>query len=264
VTEVGLVEPPVSPAGGTAPELVLELRELAVGYGSISVAKKINLQARAGSIVAVLGRNGAGKTTTLHTIAGVLAPLAGEVVINGRRARGALHQRVREHGLGLVTEDRAVIRRLSVIDNLRLGSGHPDVAFDLFPELKPLRRRKAGLLSGGEQQMVVLGRCLAAQPRLLLVDELSFGLAPLVVRRLLDELAAIARQRNVAVVLVEQHPALALSVADYGYVLSRGEIRMSGTADELSTRLSEIESSYLSDASAPGDGRVMPARPADS
>lgn len=262
MTDIGLVEPPVGRAGESTSDLVLELRDLAIGYGSISVARKMNLQARAGSIVAVLGRNGAGKTTTLHTIAGVLAPLGGEVVINGRRATGALHRRVREHGLGLVTEERAVIRRLSVIDNLRLGIGDPEVALDLFPELKPLRRRKAGLLSGGEQQMLVLGRCLAAQPRLLLVDELSFGLAPLVVRRLLDELAAIARERNVAVVLVEQHPTLALSVADYGYVLSRGEIRMSGTADDLRTRLSEIESSYLTEASAPGHN-VLPVRPAD-
>lgn len=238
---------PDAQGGPPGPAPVLEIRDLSVGYGQVSVARGMSLTVSSGSIVTLLGRNGAGKTTTLNTVAGVIPPLAGEVLVSGTAASGPLHQRVRRLGIGLVTEDRAIIRRLSVIDNLRLGRGDVDLAFQLFPELESLRKRTAGLLSGGEQQMLVLGRCLAAQPRLLLVDELSFGLAPMIVRRLLEALRAIATDHDVAVLLVEQHPSLALSAADYGYVLARGEIRLSGPAAELRGQLHEIERSYLSE-----------------
>ncbi len=241
---------------------VLELRNLSVGYGQVSVARGLNIAVSSGSIVTLLGRNGAGKTTTLHTVAGIIPPLGGEVLIDGAVARGSLHQRVGRLGIGLVTEDRAIIRRLSVIDNLRLGKGDLDLAFQLFPELTPLRRRTAGLLSGGEQQMLVLGRCLAARPRLLLVDELSFGLAPMIVRRLLDALRAIANDHEVAILLVEQHPSLALSAADFGYVLARGEIRLSGPAADLRGQLHEIERSYLSERGAPEHVELAAEAPA--
>lgn len=236
------------PSAQDAPP-VLELRDVSVGYGEVSVARGLNITVRSGSIVTLLGRNGAGKTTTLHTVAGVIDPLGGDVVFDGTNLRGPLHSRVRR-GIGLVTEERAIIRRLSVAENLRLGIGDPDFAFEMFPELAALRKRTSGLLSGGEQQMLVLGRCMAARPRLLLVDELSFGLAPKIVARLLEALRTMATDQNAAVLLVEQHPSLALSVADYGYVLARGEIRLSGAAAELRGRLHEIERSYLSQRAA--------------
>jgi branched-chain amino acid transport system ATP-binding protein len=231
------------------PAMALKLTDLAVGYGTQAVVRSINMDVAAGTITALLGRNGAGKTTILNTIAGVIPALRGDMWASGQRLVGPLHKRVISHRLGLVTEDRAVIRRLSVAENLRVGRGDAARAYELFPELVPLRKRKAGLLSGGEQQMLALGRCISVQPRLLLVDELSFGLAPLVVQRLLGALSQISKEAGVAVILVEQHPNLALSVADHGHVISRGEIRVTGTGKDLMGRLDEIERTYLSDVS---------------
>ena len=222
---------------------VLETRDLAVGYAGISVCRGLELVVSAGEIVALIGRNGAGKTTTLHTLAGILDPIAGEIEIGGYAATGQLHHRARA-GLTLVTEERTIIHRLTVIENLRLGRGDPQDALELFPELAPLRRRKAGLLSGGEQQILVLARSLAAKPRLLLIDELSFGLAPRIVRRMLKALRSAA-ENGTAVLLVEQHATMALSVADRAYVLGHGRIELAGRADELRGRLAEIERSYL-------------------
>jgi branched-chain amino acid transport system ATP-binding protein len=222
---------------------VLETRDLAVGYAGIAVCRGLDLVVSAGEIVALVGRNGAGKTTTLHTLAGVLDPIAGQIEVGGQPATGQLHQRARA-GLTLVTEERAIIHRLTVFENLRLGSGDPQDALELFPELAPLRRRKAGLLSGGEQQILVLARSLAAKPRLLLIDELSFGLAPRIVRRMLDALRSAA-ESGAAVLLVEQHATMALSVADRAYVLGHGRIELAGRADELRGRLAEVERSYL-------------------
>lgn len=224
----------------------LETRALAVGHSSVPVASGLDLTVGAGEVVALLGRNGAGKTTTLHTLAGILAPMSGDVLLSGRPATGSLHRRARS-GLALVTEDRAVIRRLTVAENLRLGRGRPSDGLTLFPELEPLRNRKAGLLSGGEQQMLVLARVLASRPTLLLVDELSFGLAPLVVDRLLKALRDAANA-GTGVLLVEQHAAMALSIADRGYVLGHGKIELAGSGTQLEHRLEEIERSYLSGA----------------
>lgn len=225
---------------------VLETKGLSVGYGNVAVASGLDLRVDAGEIVALLGPNGAGKTTTLHTIAGILPRIAGDVLYGQKPASGPLHFRARE-GVLLVTEERAVIRRLTVRENLRLAGVESGTAFKLFPELMRLSNRRAGLLSGGEQQMLVLGRAIAADPRLLLVDELSFGLAPLIVQRLAQALRLAASQ-GVAVLLVEQHAALALANSDRGYVLSRGEIQLAGTATQLIAQLSDIERSYLTSA----------------
>lgn len=224
--------------------MVLELDRIAVGYGGVPVLGGIDLTARAGEVVAVLGANGVGKTTLLSTIAGVIGPISGRVEFAGVPLAGPLHRRSRR-GIALVTEERAVIRKLTVAENLRLGTRQPGEALKLFPELREMLHRKAGLLSGGEQQMLVLGRVLANEVRLLLVDEMSFGLAPLVVRRLLAAIREAA-DRGAAVLLVEQHPALALGIADRGYVLSHGSVRLSGTAHDLLGRLEEIEQAYLS------------------
>ena len=222
---------------------ILRVEGLSVGYGKQAVITGMDLSVCRGEVVALLGRNGAGKTTTLMTVAGALAPIRGEIMLNGARAAGSLDKRAR-HGLGFVTEDRAIIRHLTVRENLRLGQADPGTVFDMFPELAKLHNRRAGLLSGGEQQMLALGRCLAVKPSLVLIDELSLGLAPLVVERLLGSVRQAAADGS-AVLLVEQKAAMALSVADRGYVVGRGAIELSGTSSDLLGQLDAIESSYL-------------------
>ena len=221
---------------------MLEVRGLAAGYGDVPVVHGIDLRVDAGEVVALLGPNGAGKTTTLLALGGVL-PSTGEVRYDDRPLTGPLHRRARR-GLGLITEERAVFRQLSTRTNLALGAGGVDGALEVFPELDRLLDRKAGLLSGGEQQMVVLARALAARPRLLLVDELSLGLAPMMVARLLTALGEAAAD-GMSVLLVEQHARQALEVAARAYVLLRGAIELEGTGADLLARLPEIERTYL-------------------
>jgi branched-chain amino acid transport system ATP-binding protein len=229
---------------GDAGSPVLSTHDLAVGYSGVPVVRGLNIEVRAGEVVSLLGRNGAGKTTLMHTLAGVIAPVSGRIMINGVRPPAAFHARVRA-GLGLVTEERSIIRRLSVLDNLRLGRGSVDAALARFPELISLRHRRGGLLSGGEQQMLALAKLLAAQPSLLLIDELSLGLAPLIVDRLLTEVRRAATEDGTSVLLVEQQPATALRVADRAYVIAGGEVKLTGPAAELLGRRGEIEALYL-------------------
>jgi branched-chain amino acid transport system ATP-binding protein len=223
---------------------VIEARALTAGYGDLAAVRDLDLEVHPGELVALLGPNGAGKTTTLLTLAGWLKPLSGTVLWRGREARGGLHQRARD-GLALVPETRSVFMGLSAEANLRLGRGSPERAYEIFPALRDLRRRRAGLLSGGEQQMLTMARALAGEPALLLADELSLGLAPIIVRRLLDTVREAA-DRGVGVLLVEQNTRHALSVCDRAYVLRRGRIVLSGTAAELSEREIDLTSSYLS------------------
>jgi branched-chain amino acid transport system ATP-binding protein len=229
--------------------VLLEARGVAFGYGKVPVVEDVDLRVAEGQVIVLLGANGAGKTTVLRGLAGELRPARGEVHWLGDRARSPLHVRCRE-GLAYVSEERSVFSRLSVLDNLRLGRGRVETALDLAPELRPLLRRRAGLLSGGEQQILTLARALAAQPKVLLADELSLGLAPQVAERLLEAARVSARERNVGVVIVEQHLRVALHYADYGYVIQRGRLVMSGSAAELSARVEEIEASYLTQAGA--------------
>jgi branched-chain amino acid transport system ATP-binding protein len=221
---------------------MLEIRGLTAGYGDVPVVHGIDLRVDAGEVVALLGPNGAGKTTTLLALGGVL-PSTGEVRYGDQPLTGPLHRRARL-GLGLITEERAVFRQLSTRTNLALGAGGVDGALEVFPELDRLLDRKAGLLSGGEQQMVVLARALAARPRLLLVDELSLGLAPMMVARLLTALGEAAAD-GMGVLLVEQHARQALEIAARAYVLLRGAIELEGTGADLLARLPEIERTYL-------------------
>jgi len=222
---------------------LIESKDLWAGYTSLPVVRDVNISVGPGEVVALMGGNGAGKTVLLRTLAGVLKPLQGEILWKGAPARGPLHQRVR-NGLGFVTESRAIFRSLSVASNLRLGRGDPARAVDYFPELEKLMRRKAGLLSGGEQQMLSLGRALAAEPALLLADELSLGLAPVIVQRLLTALEK-ARDGGAGILLVEQHANVALSIADRAYVLQRGRVVLEGPARELRDRVSELRHTYL-------------------
>jgi branched-chain amino acid transport system ATP-binding protein len=222
--------------------VVLETRGVSAGYGDITVVRDLTMHVESGEIVAMLGRNGAGKTTALLTLAGALRPLSGEICFLGSSDRSSLASRARR-GLGLMTDDRSIFFSLTVRENLRLARGTRDVR-ELFPELERLLNRSAGLLSGGEQQMLGLATVLSRAPKLLLIDELSFGLAPRVVQRLMKAVRAAA-DSGTAVVLVEQFARLALDVADRAYVLVNGRVDTEGRAKELRDNLSEIESNYL-------------------
>ncbi|WP_433218283.1 ABC transporter permease subunit [Dactylosporangium sp. CS-047395] len=224
---------------------LIEARGLSAGYGDLAALRDLDLVVRPGEIVALLGPNGAGKTTTLLTLAGELKPLAGSVQWRGRPASARLHRRARE-GMAFVPEERSVFMQLSAAENLRLGRGSRQLALDTFPELAPLLDRRAGLLSGGEQQILTLARALAGRPALLLADELSLGLAPLVVDRLLRAIRQAADD-GLGVLLVEQQAARALEVADRAYVLRRGRVITEGSSAELARDWSKLERSYLSE-----------------
>jgi branched-chain amino acid transport system ATP-binding protein len=223
---------------------VLAARGLCAGYGAVTVVRDLNLEVAPGEVLAILGPNGAGKTTTLRTLAGSLPPLAGHVEIHGSGTRAPLHRRSRE-GLGFVTEERSVFSTLTTRQNLLVGRGcDPAKTVRMFPELEPLLGRRAGLLSGGEQQMVTLGRALARPLKVLLADELSLGLAHKVVDRLLQAVREAA-DAGLAVVLVEQHVSRVLKIADRAIVLRQGKVEIEGTAADVRERLSDIEELYL-------------------
>lgn len=222
---------------------LLELVDLHAGYGAVEVVHGIDLQVGEGELVALLGPNGAGKTTTLSTVAGELPALGGEVRLFDCGPREPLHVRARK-GLAMVTQERAVLMELTAAENLRVSRCDAGRAVELFPELEPHLDRRVGLLSGGQQQMLALARCLARDARLLLVDELSLGLAPLVVDRLLAAVRSAA-DGGMGVLLVEQHVHKALAVADRVVVLRHGTVELTGTADDLRGRVDEIQAAYL-------------------
>lgn len=226
------------------PDVLIAARGLRLSYGAVAAVSGLDLEVRSGELVALMGANGAGKSTTLMGLAGLLKPSSGHTELAGERSVEPLHKRARR-GVRYVSEERSIIRALNVLDNLKLGPGPVAEAIELFPELEPLLDRPAGLLSGGEQQILALARALAGDVRVLLADELSLGLAPLVVARLLQAVRAAADQRGVGVLLVEQHAHLALRYADRAYVLQRGEVVLEGRAPELNRRLDEIQASYL-------------------
>ena len=222
---------------------LLEIKDLRAGYGRAEVLHGISLQAAAGSVITVIGPNGAGKSTLLATLMGVL-PARGDILFNGQSITAlTLEERVML-GIALVPEKRELFGSMPVQDNLSLGGFRPmrlglarwrdrlDEVYTLFPRLKERRMQLAGTLSGGERQMLALGRALMAQPSLLLLDEPSLGLAPLVVREIFHTIAAL-RQTGVTIVLVEQNAHAALAVADHAYVLEMGELGLSGPAAEL-------------------------------
>ncbi len=242
-------------------DLLLEVRGLHAGYGRAEVLHGIALQARRGSVVTVIGPNGAGKSTLLAALMGVIAS-RGEVAYAGRPVGAlSLEDRVMQ-GMALVPETRALFATMPVEDNLRLGAwrqyrrGQRDAApalervYTLFPRLKERRTQLAGTLSGGERQMLALGRALMGEPQLLMLDEPSLGLAPLVVRDIFNTIASL-RQTGVTILLVEQNARAALEVADHGYVLEMGEVALQGPADELA-RDPRVVETYLGAARKTG------------
>jgi branched-chain amino acid transport system ATP-binding protein len=222
---------------------VLAADRLTVGYGTIPVVREVDLDVHAGQVVALLGPNGAGKTTTLLGLVGELVPSSGVVRWNGQAVTTRLHARARS-GLAYVADDRSVIMDLTVRENLRVGRCAVADALAYLPELEPHLDRRAGLLSGGQQQMLALARALGRRPKALVADEMSLGLAPRVVERLLTAVRSAA-DAGVAVLLVEQHIRTALEIADHVYLLRRGRIEWSGTAAEARARRAAIEDSYL-------------------
>jgi len=249
-------------AAPSSPELLIDTRDLCAGYGSMAAVRDLNMQVHTGEIVALLAPNGGGKTTILMTLAGWIPPLSGEVLWKGVATDAPLFRRARM-GISLVTDTKSVFLGLPVSANLKIGRGNVDYALDLFPELVPLLKRKAGLLSGGEQKILALACGLASEPQLLLVDELSLGLAPLVVQRLLRALRDAA-DRGVGVILVEQQLHKALEFADRAYVLRRGRVDLEGPTSELITRMDELRDHYINRAGvSPASDPDNPDRPID-
>jgi len=209
-----------------ADDVLVDVTGLVAGYGSSVVLDGVDLRIRRGERVALIGPNGAGKTTLVNVLAGLLKPRSGEITVRGVA--------------GYVPEGRHLFPDLSVADNLRLGAWRgadrdPSRVLDLLPALRPLARRSAGALSGGQQQLVAIGRALMADPELLVVDELSLGLAPLVVAELAGHLAELCGENKAALLLIDQNVALASDLCDWGHVLENGRIRMSGSAQALAS-----------------------------
>ena len=231
----------------TAP--LLEITDLFTGYNGAAVVRGLNLQVDPGEIVALLGPNGAGKTTTLITVSALNPIIRGDIKVFGRSVRGRRPHLVARDGLAHVLEDRSLFFQLTVRENLTLGAarGTVDVAkaLEYFPALAEIQDRRAGLLSGGQQQMLAMARALTSTPKLLMVDEMSLGLAPIIVENLLGILRTIANDTGAGVLLVEQHVHLALGTADRAYIMNHGELVMEGTGEELSANQQLLESSYL-------------------
>lgn len=233
----------------TAP--LLEITNLHAGYNDVPVVRGLNLHVEPGEIVALLGANGAGKTTTLITTSALNPIIKGDIAVFGRSIKRRHPHNVARGGLAHVLEDRSLFFQLTVRENLQLGAakGTVDIAraLEYFPALADIQDRRAGLLSGGQQQMLAMARALTSTPKLLMVDEMSLGLAPIIVENLIAILRQIVDDTGSGVLLVEQHVHLALGIANRGYVLSHGELVLEGTADELNANRRLLESSYLGD-----------------
>jgi branched-chain amino acid transport system ATP-binding protein len=239
-----------------APAAVLEVEELHVSYGHVHAVRGVSLSVRPGQIVTLIGPNGAGKSSTLAAISGLVRPASGRIALQGRMVTGLPAHRAVSEGIVLVPEGRAVLARMSVEENLRMAAeSRPravppgqrqaliEAQYQRFPVLAERRRLPAGQLSGGEQQMLAIARGLLGRPRILLLDEPSMGLAPLLVRQIFAIIEAIHRD-GTTLLLVEQNARLALKISDYAYVLERGRIALQGPAVELAAD-ERVRAAYL-------------------
>jgi branched-chain amino acid transport system ATP-binding protein len=231
----------------------LAARGLSVGYDGLAVARGIDLEVRSREVLAVLGPNGAGKTTLLLTLAGLLPPIEGPIEVAGQSLKPGSARRANRAGVVLVPDSRALFTQLTPVENLRLAAKRSelvDEALELFPAIAQRASLKAGALSGGEAQMLAVARALVQEPRVLLIDEMSMGLAPVVVESLMPVIRRVADERDAAVVLVEQHVHLALEVADQALVLVHGDVALRGAAAEVRSDALALEAAYLGDAPA--------------
>jgi branched-chain amino acid transport system ATP-binding protein len=228
---------------------MLECRGVDAGYGKLTVARGIQLTLEPKKILAVLGPNGAGKTTLMLTLAGFLPPCAGTIVVDGTPIKGGSPRRMNRAGIVLVPDFRALFTDLTPIQNLKLatpkGSSLANV-LDLFPALVRREKVRVGDLSGGEQQMLAIARALVQSPKILLIDEMSMGLAPVAVESLMPVIRRVADEHDSAVILVEQHIQLALEIADEAMILVHGSIVASGSAEEFQRNVGIVEAAYLS------------------
>jgi branched-chain amino acid transport system ATP-binding protein len=233
---------------------MLEIKNLAVNYGAIAALHGISISVPDGQIVTLVGANGAGKTTTLKTISGLLKPASGEIVYNGQNIAGLPPHRIVAHGVSQSPEGRMIFANLTVLENLQLGAylqknreiirRELDRVFVLFPRLKEREKQIAGTLSGGEQQMLAIGRALMSRPRLLLLDEPSLGLAPLLVKTIFEKIVEINREQGLTILLVEQNANLALEISHFAYVLETGKVVLQGSSAELRQN-PKVKSAYL-------------------
>ena len=233
---------------------MLELKNIEAGYGNIPVLKKISIQVKEGEIITLIGGNGAGKSTTLMTIAGILSCRSGEILFCGERINGLAPDQIVKLGISQVPEGRHIFSGLTVQENLDMGAylrtdkkgikEDLDYVFSLFPILAERRNQYGGTLSGGEQQMLAMSRALLARPRLLLLDEPSMGLAPIVIQKIFEIIKKVNKDHKTTLFLVEQNAHQALQIADRGYVLENGRITMSDSAGSLMNNR-EVQKAYL-------------------
>jgi branched-chain amino acid transport system ATP-binding protein len=235
------------PPANDAP--ILQCQGLDVGYGKLTVARDISFSLQPKKILTILGPNGAGKTTLLMTLAGFLPPRAGTISLSGVPVRGSSPRRMNQAGMILIPDFRALFTELTPIQNLKLAAPRGadlDPVLELFPALARREKLRTGDLSGGEQQMLAIARALVQSPKLLLIDEMSMGLAPVAVESLMPVIRQVADQHGAAVIMVEQHVQLALEIADEAMVIVHGSIVLSGPAEQYRDDTSAVESAYMS------------------
>ncbi len=233
---------------------MLDVKNLAVSYGAIAALHGVSLSVKQGDIVTLIGGNGAGKTTTLRAISGLQRALAGEVIYDGRNITNLPAHEIVKLGLAHVPEGRMVFANLTVLENLQMGAylrsdkaciaTDMDYVFSVFPRLKEREKQVSGTLSGGEQQMLAIGRALMSKPKFLMLDEPSLGIAPLLVKTIFEKIVEINKQQGITVLLVEQNANLALDVSRYGYVLETGKVILQDESAKLRTN-PQVKQAYL-------------------
>jgi len=232
---------------------ILEIKDLYVNYGAIKALKGISLKVPKGEIITIIGANGAGKTTTVSTIAGMLKPLKGEILFNDKKINGLPSHEINHLGISLSPEGRRIFPELTVLENLNMGSYSSkdkakakedlEIVFNLFPRLKERVKQLGGTLSGGEQQMLAIGRAMMSSPSLLMLDEPSLGLAPILVDEVFDSIEEL-NKKGVTILLIEQNAAKALQISSHGYVLETGNITLSDSSDKLLSN-SKVKEAFL-------------------